>query len=65
MESFVFVGFSKLMGYKVMIVCMVIVNCLIKEVNIGYKNIIDILIKIIFDWIWWIYYLLLLILKLL
>lgn len=45
MESFVFVGLVCLMGYKVMIVCMVIVNWLIKEVNIGYKNFIDGLIE--------------------
>ncbi|MGL5271959.1 MAG: phosphorylase, partial [Phocaeicola sp.] len=49
MESSALAGLGKLMGHKAMTVCMVIDNRLIKDVNTGYKNSIDTLIKVVLD----------------
>lgn len=49
MESSALAGLSKLMGHKATTVCMIIANRLIKEMNTGYKNTIDHLIKTVLD----------------
>ena len=49
MESSGLAGLSKLMGHKATTVCMIIANRLIKEMNTGYKNTIDHLIKTVLD----------------
>ena len=49
MESSAVAGLSKLMGHKATTVCLIIANRLIKEMNTGYKNTIDQLIKTVLD----------------
>lgn len=49
MESSALAGLSKLMGHKATTVCLIIANRLIKEMNTGYKNTIDHLIKTVLD----------------
>lgn len=47
MESSALAGLSRLMGHKATTVCIVIANRVAKEVNTGYKNQIDDLIKLV------------------
>ncbi|MCM1312872.1 MAG: nucleoside phosphorylase [Bacteroides sp.] len=49
MESSAIAGLSALLGHRAMTVCMVIANRLAKNVNTGYKNSIDDLIRIVLD----------------
>lgn len=49
MESSALAGLAKLMGHKAVTCCMVIANRRQKEMNVGYKNSIDDLIKIVLD----------------
>ena len=49
MESSAVAGLSKLMGHKATTVCLIIANRLAKEINTGYKNTIDSLIKTVLD----------------
>ena len=49
MESSALAGLSKLMGHQATTVCLIIANRLIKEMNTGYKNTIDNLIKTVLD----------------
>lgn len=49
MESSALAGLSRLMGHKATTVCIVIANRVAKEVNTGYKNQIDDLIKLVLE----------------
>lgn len=49
MESSALAGLSQLMGHKATTVCIVIANRVAKEVNTGYKNQIDDLIKLVLE----------------
>ncbi len=49
MEGSAVAGLSKLMGHKATTVCLIIANRLVKEMNTGYKNTIDSLIKTVLD----------------
>ena len=49
MESSAVAGLGKLMGHKATTVCLIIANRLVKEMNTGYKNTIDSLIKTVLD----------------
>ena len=49
MESSALTGLSRLMGHKATTVCIVIANRVAKEVNTGYKNQIDDLIKLVLE----------------
>ena len=49
MESSALAGLSRLMGHHAATVCMIIANRLAKEINTGYKNSIDHLLKTILD----------------
>lgn len=49
MESSAIAGLSALLGHHALTVCMVIANRVAKEVNTGYKNSIDDLIKIVLE----------------
>ncbi len=49
MESSAIAGLSALLGHRAMTVCMVIANRVAKEVNTGYKNKIDDLIRIVLE----------------
>lgn len=49
MESSAIAGLSALLGHRALTVCMVIANRVAKEVNTGYKNSIDDLIRIVLE----------------
>lgn len=49
MESSAVAGLGKLMGHKATTVCLIIANRIAKEMNTGYKNTIDGLIKTVLD----------------
>ena len=49
MESSAVAGLGKLMGHKATTVCLIIANRIAKEMNTGYKNTIDELIKTVLD----------------
>ena len=49
MESSALAGLAKMMGHRATTACLIIANRLVKEMDTGYKNTIDGLIKIVLD----------------